>query len=192
VGGSFVELERLAEIDGVSVEALLAVDDDRGRLVELWRASSAAAAEQWNLGVNGAGTLRGMHWHDDATDRIVVVSGRLLIALADIRRGSPTEHLAFLASWDADAACALTIPPGVLHGWWSPAQSTHVYSMSVEWRPSPPLGVRWDDSDLDLPWPAEISSGVILSDRDATLPALVDAQLPDYRVSSAPRTAARA
>ena len=189
------DVDGVADITGVEVSPVQAGRDERGRVVELWRRSISPEAEQWNIGVNEAGALRGVHWHSRTTDRLVLASGRILVAVIDQRRGSPSEGVGRLAWWAEDQAVSISIPPGVLHGWWSPERSVHVYSMDVEWAPGEVLGVRWDDPDLGVPWPREVFDGPpILSAADATLPFMADAVLPAYTdaTSSAVRTAANA
>ena len=63
----------------------------------------------------------------------------------------------------ADAPLALSIPPGVAHGFYFDESSLHVYAVSHEWDPSDELGCRWDDPDLGIAWPC---SAPLISGRD--------------------------
>lgn len=185
-------ISTLPPIDGVFVGRHHRTADHRGNLTELWRASGSPQVAQWNVGVNRPGVIRGLNWHAQATDRITIVFGRLLLALADVRVGSPTEGTAALAWWDADDAVEVMIGPGILHGWWSPETSIHVYSIDQEWAPNDDGGVRFDDPDLDFPWPAAATSAPLISEGNAAYPLLRDAKLPLYESSSARRTVAKA
>src|SRR6185503_13243430 len=74
--------------------------DSRGSFRELWRdsafpaltaeatggpAGTAPAFVQANLSTSAAGVLRGLHYHRRQLDYWVVVSGRALVALVDVR-----------------------------------------------------------------------------------------------------------
>lgn len=55
------------------------------------------------------------------------------------------------------------------------SESVHfVYKCTAEYDPSAESGIRWDDPDLGIGWPA---AEVIVSPRDAALPRFRDARL---------------
>jgi dTDP-4-dehydrorhamnose 3,5-epimerase-like enzyme len=60
------------------------------------------------------------HVHRRQTDRFYCVAGRIVVAIADARDGSPTQGDVVLvelaAAGDAPAPLLVTIPPGTLHG----------------------------------------------------------------------------
>jgi dTDP-4-dehydrorhamnose 3,5-epimerase len=159
---------REAGIEGVRLLPLDAHADPRGAFAEIfrteWRVGLAPA--QWSVMRSGAGVLRGMHVHPRHTDYCVLVAGRCFVALRDLRPGSPSEGegVAFEAS--ADALLGLTIPPGVLHGFYYPAPSLHLLAASHVHDPDDDLGCRWDDPSLGVTWPCDAP---LLSQRDAAL-----------------------
>ncbi len=109
----------MAEIEGVRIRDLTTHRDDRGSLTELLRSdwSEFTRFGQVILTVNLPGVVRGWHAHEAQADVIVVVSGRMVIALYDPRdrspsRGAVSEHLA-----DGKHLFALFVPPGVFHGY---------------------------------------------------------------------------
>ena len=175
-------------IDGVRVRALDPHDDDRGRFTELCRASwiEGPAPVQWNAVRSAAGVLRGVHWHDVHADYLTVVDGTLVLGLRDLRAGAPSEGATALLELSAARPAAVEIPPGVAHGFWFPEPSIHVYAVSHYWDAADERGVRWDDPQLAIPWPAGLTRP-LLSPRDAALPALAEAgPLPRYAAASAP------
>jgi dTDP-4-dehydrorhamnose 3,5-epimerase len=64
---------------------------------------------------------------------------------------------------DAAEPMAITIPPGVCHGFYFPVPSTLVYAVSAYWNPRDELGCRFDCAELGLQWPGAAPR---LSDRD--------------------------
>lgn len=109
-----------AAIDGVLVRRLVPRVDERGSLTELLRSDwpEFGAFGQAILTVNEPGVIRGWHAHDRQTDVIVVLSGRVVIALYDGREGSPTfaavnEHIVD----GPPAVAAIFVPPMVFHGY---------------------------------------------------------------------------
>jgi dTDP-4-dehydrorhamnose 3,5-epimerase len=156
---------------GVMLSPLVPHTDDRGSLVELWRTSwGMLNAAQWNASRSQAGVLRGVHVHPRHADYLVVISGRMVVGLRDLRDGARTTALVEL---DGTHPEALVITPGVAHGFWFPEPSWHCYAVDHEFDPADELGCRFDDPDLGIPWP---SDDVTLSERDRKLPPLAKLQ----------------
>jgi len=156
---------------GVRLRSLTSHFDYRGNLTELFRANweTGIAPLQWNLAKSGAGVLRGVHVHLKHDDYLIVVQGKASIGLRDLRRGSPTEGVAVVVEMCGEPLTALTIPPGVAHGFFFHEPSIHVYSVSEYWDPADELGCHWADPALEIPWPMTTA---IISERDAALPPL--------------------
>jgi dTDP-4-dehydrorhamnose 3,5-epimerase len=149
--------------------------DDRGSFTELYRAEwgTGVAPIQWNAVRSEAGVLRGVHVHIRHDDYLTVPIGRAAVGLRDLRRGSPTEGLSALVLLGSDPA-GLVIPHGVAHGFYFLEPSLHVYAVTEYWDVDDELSCRWDDPDLEIPWPAQSAR---VSERDAAsqpLRALLD------------------
>jgi dTDP-4-dehydrorhamnose 3,5-epimerase len=153
---------------GVHLHPLPRFEDERGSLAEAFSVQRppASAPVQWNLVRSRPGTLRGMHVHLDRADYIVMLSGRMLLGLKDLRGRSATYLQGALVEIDAEQPVAAEIPVGVLHGFLFPDGGMHVYGLSAYWRPDTDIGCRWDDPDLALPWPV---SAPVVNDRDEKL-----------------------
>jgi dTDP-4-dehydrorhamnose 3,5-epimerase len=66
------------------------------------------------------------------------------------------------------------VPPGFLHGFVTLTDDTDVlYKVTDYYSPDHDGSVRWDDPDLGIAWPADLSDPV-LSAKDATAPRLRD------------------
>ena len=156
---------------GVVLTELTPHRDDRGTFTELFRLEWETGVQpiQWNAVRSRPGVLRGVHVHPVHGDYLTVVSGRATIGLRDLRPDSPTHGLATAVELDAERPRAITIPPGVAHGFHFPVESLHIYSVSHYWDLADELGCRWDDPRLEIPWdPGEPH----ISPRDAALPSL--------------------
>lgn len=81
-------------IHGVINVQLQPYGDERGRFTEFFRREWFPQRDwrhvQSNRSDSRAGVLRGLHYHFNQVDYWYVISGRLRVGLADLRRSSPT------------------------------------------------------------------------------------------------------
>jgi dTDP-4-dehydrorhamnose 3,5-epimerase len=173
---------------GVTVRELTTIADHRGHIVEVDRASwhPDEAPQQWTLSVSDAEVLRGPHLHKQHADRLVVLDGELVVGLVDLRRDSTTAGLR--SSFALPPLRVLTIPPGVVHGFFFASPTTTLNATSLEYDPTDDLEVRFDDPDLGLTWPTQQP---LLSARDRGAPTfavmLEQCTAAGMRVIDAPR-----
>ncbi len=162
-----------AEIDGVILVHLLPHGDERGRFIETYRQEwfPGPPMLQGNRSDSKAGVLRGLHFHRYQADYWYVPNGRILVALHDLRRSSPTrgKSLAFEIGEGADIG--VYIPPGVAHGFQAVTVATLTYLVDQYYDASDEHGLAWDDPDAAIPWTL---ADPILSDRDKQNPKLAD------------------
>lgn len=162
--------------------------DNRGYFSETFK---AAAFEE--AGVPGpfvqdnqshsaaAGTLRGLHMQAPpfAQAKLVrVLRGAVFDVAVDVRTGSPTygQHVGAVLS--ADNFAQIYVPAGFLHGFLTlEPDCTVLYKVSAYYDRASEGGVAWDDADLAIDWPLP-ASGVVLSDKDGTLPRFRDFRSP--------------
>lgn len=157
--------------DGVEVFDLTANRDDRGVFTELYREEwgSAVRPIQWNAVRSNAGVLRGVHVHPRHADYLTMAAGQMTLGLCDLRPESPTHMSALTLEITAEEPRALSIPPGVAHGFYFDTDSIHVYAVSHYWDLADELGCRWDDPELGIPWTHTTAK---ISPRDAQLQSL--------------------
>jgi dTDP-4-dehydrorhamnose 3,5-epimerase len=118
-----------SRIEGSVLRALTTHRDPRGTLTELLRTDWADVHgddlpfAQVYTSTTGSGVARDVdqwHVHQHQTDRFYCVRGRIVVAIADPREGSPTQGNLMLvdlaASEDGPAPLLVTIPPRTLHG----------------------------------------------------------------------------
>ncbi len=154
------------EIPGVVEIAAEPHRDERGFFARLYCPEEFAGAKidftstQINLSRNAkAFTLRGMHWQDPphAESKIVrVVSGAMYDVVIDLRPESPAYRRWIGRRLDAQTANALFIPEGCAHGFLTLADDTDIlYQMGRPYVGGQAKGLRYDDPDIGIVWPAE-------------------------------------
>jgi dTDP-4-dehydrorhamnose 3,5-epimerase len=169
-------------IEGVKLISLRMHRDDRGHVTELfgadWPELAGFSPAQWHILVSRAGTLRGMHVHVRHDDLKIVAGGEVVLALKDLRRGSPSEGRVQLLTLSGSRYVAVLIPAGVAHGILAQTDSLVVVGVTRLYDGGDELECAWDDSGLGINWPGEPA---ILSERDSSaqsLAALVGALEP--------------
>ena len=128
-----------------------------------------------------AGTLRGLHFqrppHAQAK-LIMVLRGHILDVVVDVRRGSSTYGRHVSVEITADAGQQVYIPVGFAHGFLTLTDDVLVmYKVSDYYAPASDGGIRWDDSDLAIPWPMR-TTGLVVSEKDNRLLRLAEFDSP--------------
>lgn len=162
---------------GVVVTGCSTVADERGLVAELYRQSDLRGEPpaQWNVMASTKNALRGMHVHVRHTDWIVVVAGVAQLGLVDLR-GSDTERRPQTTiTLSTNPMCVVTVPPGVLHGIYTPESAVLLNALSHEYDPADDFAVHVDDPQIDLDWGL---NDPILSERDRVAPS-IDTLLAD-------------
>ena len=179
-----------SRLAGVRYGRLNRLGDQRGSFTELWRSSifgeigvdaagmPDARFVQANLSTSAQGVLRGLHYHRRQLDHWIVVGGRALVALVDVRPvvADPGAH-ALVETRELSDRESVTIPTGVAHGFLALEPLSLLYLVTNEYDGSDELGFAWDDPAVGVPWPAVpgTSDGrPILSDRDRSNPTLLE------------------
>lgn len=155
--------------------------DERGFFMESYRASTWAQRGiddvfvQDNHSRSRRGTVRGMHFQTSPGQAKLIraARGAILDVLVDIRRGSPT-----FGEWESfaldDAELRqLYVPVGFAHGFCVTSDVADVvYKCSSYYEAATEAGIKFDDPDVGIEWPAEIE--LLWSERDAQAPRLAD------------------
>jgi dTDP-4-dehydrorhamnose 3,5-epimerase len=136
---------------------------------------------QDNHSLSARGVLRGLHYQlPKPQGKLVrVVRGEVFDVAVDLRRGSPT-----LGRWTAELLSAANkrqvwIPEGFAHGFLVVSDEAELlYKTTEYWHPEHERGVRWDDPDLGIAWPA-LGVAPAVSPKDAAGTAFRDAPLFD-------------
>lgn len=118
-----------------------------------------------------AGTLRGMHYQTapHGEEKLVrCTAGVVHDVIVDLRAGSPTRGRWTAVELSAENRRAIYIPKGVAHGYMTLTDGAELlYQMTVPYAAAAARGVRWDDPDLAVAWPAGDKT---VAARDFSLP----------------------
>ncbi len=160
--------------------------DARGWFSESWNAARFA---DWGIDVSFCqdnhslsslgGTLRGLHFQTPPNAQAKLVRctrGAIFDIAVDIRKASPTYRQWVSAELSAENGDQLFIPAGYAHGFLTLTPDTEVmYKVDAHYAPEADGGIIWNDPALGIDWPLA-GAAPLLSDKDAVLPALADAQ----------------
>lgn len=157
--------------------------DERGWFARTWCAEDFAAhGLDRRLGQCGtsfnirAGTLRGLHFQalPAAEAKLIrCTRGKIFDVIVDLRPSSPTWLGWLAAELDPENGRMLYAPAGFAHGFQTMTDGAEVfYQMSVPYQAELSGGVRWDDPDLSIPWPAARQR--VISARDQVLPTVAE------------------
>lgn len=123
------------------------------------------------------GTLRGLHYqlNPKAQTKLVrCTKGAIYDVAVDIRKGSPTFGKWFGLELSADNKKQLLIPQGFAHGFMTLTEDVEVqYKVDNLYAPDCDRGIIWNDPEINVEWPLEITP--ILSEKDEKAPLLKDA-----------------
>ena len=105
-------------IDGVKVNQLKVVPDERGRVMEMLRSDDELFVKFGQVYYTTAypGIVKGWHYHKKQIDNFVVVKGMMKVVLYDRRGDSPTKGEINEFFMGDHNPILLQIPIGVLHG----------------------------------------------------------------------------
>lgn len=172
-GGGGLSVPTCAEsvvISGVIVVTPEVHGDARGRFVETYRRSwfpQGREMIQGNRSDKQAGAIVGLHYHLHQADYWYVPRGRALVALHDLREGSPTDGRTLTLEIGEHDHRGVFIPPGVAHGFASLSDLTITYLVDQYYNPEDELGVAFDDPAIGVDWKV---TEPILSRRDRNNP----------------------
>lgn len=130
---------------------------------------------QVNLSRNyRAGTLRGLHIQKTPAMESKLVSciqGEIFDVMVDLRRDSE-----FFGCWQSvylrSSESAVYVPKGVAHGFQTLTDNAVIqYLHSGSYVAALSTGVKFDDSDIQISWPREVT---VISENDANLPTLME------------------
>jgi dTDP-4-dehydrorhamnose 3,5-epimerase len=170
------------ELAGALMVDLERHHDDRGFFARAYCTEEFAehgvelGVRQANLSWTGRrGTIRGFHFQfppAEETKFIRCVRGAIFDVVVDLRPESPTFLRTAGVELDADTRRGFVVPRRCGHAFQTLRDDSEVlYLASAPFSPGEECGVRWDDPDLDLTWPAPVT---LVSDKDASWPLLRD------------------
>lgn len=118
------------------------------------------------------GGVRGLHAGTDGGVGYLVhcTHGAVVDVAVDLRPASPTYRLWMTVVLDDIDHRSVWLPAGLAHGYQALTRTADVCCRGNRiQRPEYEVTIRYDDPDLDIPWPLPVTG---LSGRDAAAPAL--------------------
>jgi dTDP-4-dehydrorhamnose 3,5-epimerase len=170
----------MERLDGPIVISPTVHADDRGFFVETYRASVWREAGvdvefvQDNHSRSRRGTLRGMHFQTSPGQAKLVrcARGRILDAMVDLRRASPTFGRWEAVTLDDESMRQVFVPVGFAHGFCVLSEEADVvYKCSAYFDPATEAALAYDDPDVGIEWP---DLELIVSERDRAAPRLAE------------------
>ena len=117
------------------------------------------------------GTIRGLHYQEaprGESKTLWCLSGNIYDVLVDLREGSASYGTWTAVELSAQDSSSLHIPPGIAHGYQTTSDNTSlVYLISTPHVASSARTIHWQDPDLDISWPLDVTS---ISQRDSEAP----------------------
>ncbi len=121
--------------------------------------------------------LRGLHFQlppHDHVKMVYCVSGTVMDAIVDLRKGSPTygQHAIFELS--SEKANSLYLASGIAHGFYVVSDSAIViYKVTTVYSPEYDTGIHWNS--CGIPWPDE---NPLMSERDEAFLTFAEFKTP--------------
>ena len=175
------------EIPGVLIFKPKVFGDERGFFMEsfnrkAWLASTGVDCDfvQDNHSRSRRGVLRGLHYQirQPQGKLVRVVSGEVFDVAVDLRRSSPT-----FGNWagirlSSENKLQFWVPPGFAHGFMVLSEEADfLYKATDFYAPEYERAIIWNDPELAISWPDDITPE--LSAKDGEAPLFRDAEVFD-------------
>jgi dTDP-4-dehydrorhamnose 3,5-epimerase len=174
-------------IEGLVIIEPTVFGDDRGYFLESYKKKEFEKAigeisfVQDNESKSSKGVLRGLHFQKPpyAQAKLVrCIEGKVLDVAVDIREGSETFGQHVTIELTGENKKQVFIPRGFAHGFLVLSESAiFAYKVDNSYAPTHDVGIRWDDSLLNIQWGVS-ESDVLVSEKDAKLPFFSEFETP--------------
>ena len=171
------------EFPGLMIFEPKVFEDSRGYFFESYSEKICAAEGidikfiQDNQARSVYGVVRGLHYQlapHAQTKFIRALSGAIIDAVVDLRKGSPTFGKQFAIELSAENKKQLLVPKGFAHGYSVISETAEVfYKCDAFYNKEAEGGVNLNDPALNIDWQIPADKR-ILSDKDLVYPAFAD------------------
>ena len=167
-------------LDEVKVFSLDKYEDNRGFFLEKYHSKRYASFDvhdiflQDNHSRSKKNVIRGLHFTENnpQSQLMTVINGTVFDVVVDVRKESSTfgQHKSFILSDKGPQQ--IYMPHGFAHGFCVLSESADLhYKTSKLYKGEDERGIRWNDGDINIRWPAENPE---VSPRDSKHPSLLD------------------
>jgi dTDP-4-dehydrorhamnose 3,5-epimerase len=118
------------------------------------------------------GVLRGLHYQiQQPQGKLVrVVRGAVLDVAVDIRKSSPTFGQHVLVELSSENKRQIWIPEGFAHGFLVISENAEfLYKTTDYWAPAFERSILWNDTEIGIAWPADVTPTLSAKDRVGSL-----------------------
>jgi len=174
------------EIPGVVFIKPKIFGDSRGWFAEIWNKEKyeqigiEESFVQDNISYSKHGTLRGLHYQKPYTQGklVFVIQGEVWDVVVDLRINSPTFKKWKAFKLTGENKEQLYIPKGLAHGFCVISdEAIFQYKCTDKYSPNDEKGIKWDDPELQIPWPVE---SPLVSDKDGKWPFIKELHDEDF------------
>lgn len=174
-----------SKLDGVVVIEPKVYGDHRGWFMETYNKELLLSSgieydfiqDNQSFSAN-KGTLRGLHYQLDPkaqTKLVRCTQGSIFDVAVDIRKGSSTYGEWFGIELSAENKKQLLVPKGFAHGFMTLTDDVEVqYKVDQVYSPEHDRGIIWNDPEIGIVWPIDITP--VLSAKDEIAPLLKDSE----------------
>ena len=159
-------VQKIQSIEGALKIILDTFNDIRG---EIWTVYSEndflPGFVEDKVTISYKNVLRGLHGDPLTGKLITCLSGKFQLAMADMRKSSPTYANTYMVTLDDRKPISIYVPPGCINGHLCLSDRCVFHYKWTEFYTDAAnqATVSWDDSGLNLPW---LTKNPILSNRD--------------------------
>ncbi|HBE89926.1 MAG: spore coat protein [Candidatus Andersenbacteria bacterium RIFCSPHIGHO2_12_FULL_46_9] len=146
----------MGEIEGVVVEGIKTMPDDRGFFREIFRTKESVleSVSQLSTTMSYPGVIKAFHYHEKQDDLWYCMKGMIQAVLFDQRAAATTKGITQVITMGEHKPVTLFIPHGVVHGYkvlgnepaWLVYATTRVYDPQDEFR------LAHDDANISFDW----------------------------------------
>lgn len=160
--------------------------DERGFFMETWNQQTFAQAGldfnfvQDNHSRSRQGILRGLHYQilNPQGKLVRVTQGCVYDVAVDLRRSSPSFGQWTAVELSAENHRLFWVPPGFAHGFYVMSESADFqYKCTALYAPEHERCIRWNDPELNIPWPLVQAEPPQVSAKDAIGAFFKDAEV---------------
>ena len=155
------------------------LEDNRGYFFESYNVKTFEEAGihiqfiQDNQASSSYGIIRGLHYQlapFAQTKLVRVLSGKIIDAVVDLRKNSPTYGQSYMIELSAENKLQFLVPKGFAHGYSVISEQAEVfYKCDAFYNKESEGGIMWNDPALNIDWKVPPDKAVI-SEKDKLQP----------------------
>ncbi len=177
-----IKVTRL-DIEGLCIIEPAVHGDHRGYFMETYNQQDMAAEGldmvfvQDNQSMSRKGVLRGLHFQKQFPQGklVRVIRGSVFDVAVDLRRNSATFGKWYGVELTAENKKQFYLPPGFAHGFMVLSdEAEFCYKTTDFYHPDDEGGLMWNDPDINVEWPLDKVSEILLSEKDKINPSFAE------------------